>query len=77
MENAARVDWAGLGTRLPRRLVTPRGVKLAVRRALSSRRIRARVAEAQAWTREHEGAVQAADLVEQFGAVPAPASLSA
>ncbi len=33
MENAARVDWAGLGTRLPRRLVTPRGVRLAVRRA--------------------------------------------
>ena len=33
-ENAARVDWAGLGVRLPRRLCTPRGVRLAVRRAL-------------------------------------------
>ncbi|MDQ3739322.1 MAG: glycosyl transferase, partial [Actinomycetota bacterium] len=33
-ENASRIDWAGLGTRLPRRFVTPRGVKLAVRRAL-------------------------------------------
>jgi UDP:flavonoid glycosyltransferase YjiC (YdhE family) len=49
-ENAARVDWAGLGTRLPRRLVTPLGVRLAVRRALESSRIRARVKEVAAWS---------------------------
>jgi UDP:flavonoid glycosyltransferase YjiC (YdhE family) len=33
-ENAARADWAGVGVRLPRRFCTPRGVRLAVRRAL-------------------------------------------
>jgi len=67
-ENAARVAWAGLGTRLPRRLVTPTGVRLAVRSALRSKRIRANVAAAAAWTREHDGAARAADLVERFGA---------
>jgi UDP:flavonoid glycosyltransferase YjiC (YdhE family) len=77
MENAARVDWAGLGVRLPRRLVTPRGVRLAVRRVLASERIRARVAEAQAWCAEHDGAARAAELVERFGAVRASAPLSA
>jgi UDP:flavonoid glycosyltransferase YjiC (YdhE family) len=34
-ENAARVDWAGFGVRLPQRFCTPRGVRLAVRRALA------------------------------------------
>jgi UDP:flavonoid glycosyltransferase YjiC (YdhE family) len=29
-ENASRVDWAGLGARLPRRWCTPRGVRAAV-----------------------------------------------
>ena len=65
-ENAARVDWAGLGTRLPRRLVTPRGVRLAVRRALSSGRVRSRVASVAAWCAAHDGAARAADLVEAF-----------
>jgi MGT family glycosyltransferase len=67
-ENAARVAWASLGTRLPRRLVTPRGVRLAVRQALDSPRIRARVAEVAAWCRAHDGAAAAADCVERLGA---------
>jgi UDP:flavonoid glycosyltransferase YjiC (YdhE family) len=67
-ENAARVDWAGVGTRLPRRFVTPRGVRLAVGKALASERIRERVAEVAAWCAEHDGPAHAADLVEQFGA---------
>ncbi|MCW3012572.1 MAG: hypothetical protein JWO90_2976, partial [Solirubrobacterales bacterium] len=32
-ENAARVDWAGVGVRIPRRLLGPRSVRLAVDRA--------------------------------------------
>ena len=66
-ENAARVDWARLGTRLPRRFVTPRGVRLAVRKALGTPEIAARVAELQAWCSAHDGAVRAAELVEGFG----------
>ena len=65
-ENASRVDWAGLGTRLPRRFVTPRGVRLAVRKALDSPRIRARVAEAARWCAENDGAARAAGLVEEL-----------
>ena len=34
-ENAARVAWAGAGVSLPRRLVTARGVRLALRRLLA------------------------------------------
>ncbi len=67
-ENAARVDWAGLGTRLPRRLVTPRGVRLAVRQALASERVRSNVAAAAAWCAAHDGAARAADLVEELAA---------
>jgi UDP:flavonoid glycosyltransferase YjiC (YdhE family) len=33
-ENAARVDWAGAGVRVPRRFVTPSALRLAVERAL-------------------------------------------
>ena len=76
-ENAARVDWAGLGTRLPRRLVTPRSVRLAVWKALQSRTIRSRVAEVAAWSALHDGAARAADLVEVFGADRAPRPLNA
>jgi UDP:flavonoid glycosyltransferase YjiC (YdhE family) len=78
-ENSARVDWAGLGTRLPHRYITPRGIRLAVRRALASGGIGERVREAQAWVRANDGARRAADLVERFGAVPgaAPRTLSA
>jgi MGT family glycosyltransferase len=72
-ENAARIDWAGLGTRLPRRFVTPRGVRYAVDKALGSARIRARVADVAAWCAAHDGPARAADLVEAFGAAPAPA----
>ena len=35
-ENAARIDWAGVGVRVPRRLCAPGPVRLAVERALAS-----------------------------------------
>jgi UDP:flavonoid glycosyltransferase YjiC (YdhE family) len=57
--------------------VTPRGIRLAVRRALGSPRMRARVAEVAAWTRTHDGAARAADLVERFGATRASLPVSA
>ena len=41
-ENAARVDWAGVGVRVPRRLCAPRPVRLAVERALAEPRLRER-----------------------------------
>ena len=41
-ENAARLDWAGVGVRLPWRFLSPATLRLAVRRALAEpRRCRA------------------------------------
>jgi UDP:flavonoid glycosyltransferase YjiC (YdhE family) len=65
-ENAARIDWAGVGVRLPRRWVTPRGVRLAVTRALATPSLRARARDLAAWTAEHDGAATAADAVEEL-----------
>jgi len=65
-ENGARVAWARLGSRLPRRFVTARGVRLAAGAALGSAEVRARVREAEAWCREHDGAARAADRVEEL-----------
>jgi UDP:flavonoid glycosyltransferase YjiC (YdhE family) len=52
-ESAARVDWAGLGVRLPRRFCTPHGVRLAVHRALSQPRLRERAAATARWAADH------------------------
>jgi len=65
-ENAARADWAGVGVRLPSRLVSAATVRLAVRRALAEPKIRQRAAELAAWARRHDGARAGADLVERF-----------
>jgi UDP:flavonoid glycosyltransferase YjiC (YdhE family) len=65
-ENAARLDWAGAGVRLPWRFATPRGVRLAVRRALAEPALARRAGELAAWAREHDGSERAADLVERM-----------
>jgi MGT family glycosyltransferase len=66
-ENAARIDWAGAGVRLPRRFVTSRSVRLAVGRALDEPRLRARAGELAAWAATHDSAGRAAALVEELG----------
>jgi MGT family glycosyltransferase len=65
-ENAARVAWADVGVSLPRRLTSPRGVKLAVRKLLSDPSYKARAAELGRWAAEHDGAAAAADELELF-----------
>ncbi len=69
-ENAARVDWAGAGVRVPRRFVTPRVLRLAVERALGDSSIKARTAELAAWARIHDPGTSAARLVERLGTRP-------
>jgi UDP:flavonoid glycosyltransferase YjiC (YdhE family) len=63
-ENAARVDWAGAGVRVPRRFVSPRVLRLAVERALWEPDIRARARELATWARTHDSGGTAARLVE-------------
>jgi UDP:flavonoid glycosyltransferase YjiC (YdhE family) len=63
-ENAARVAWSGSGLSVPRRLLSPRSIRLATRRLLGETRFAARAREIAAWSESHDGAVAAADLVE-------------
>jgi len=65
-ENAARLDWAGAGVRLPRRFVRPRPLRLAVERALGKPSIRAKAREIGAWSEEHDAGAGAALLVERL-----------
>src|SRR5207253_10460045 len=65
-ENAARLDWAGAGVRVPRRFTSPRVVRLAVERALGEPSIRARAREIGRWARERDCGDSAARLIEQL-----------
>lgn len=65
-ENAARVDWAGVGVRVPWRFVSAATLRLAVQRALGEPQLRAGAAELAAWARSQSGAERAAGLVEAF-----------
>jgi MGT family glycosyltransferase len=65
-ENASRVDWAGVGVRLPRRWATPRGVRAAVGRVLGDRRIREHAAAVARWAAAHDGGEVAARELEAW-----------
>ena len=65
-ENAARVDWSGVGVRLPRRLLTPTGLRLAVRRALDTPRFRTRARGMAAWSAAHDGVDTACREIEDW-----------
>jgi UDP:flavonoid glycosyltransferase YjiC (YdhE family) len=70
-ENAARVDWAGAGVRLPWRLLSPLTLRLAVARALDpGLGLSARAGEFRAWAAEHDGAARAAELVAALSGHP-------
>lgn len=71
-ENAARLDWAGAGVRLPRRFTSPRTLRLAVERVLAEPSIRRRARELAAWADTHNSGEASAKLVERLAAqVPA------
>jgi UDP:flavonoid glycosyltransferase YjiC (YdhE family) len=65
-ENAARVDWAGVGVRLPWRFSSPAALALATRRALGDPRLRTRAQQLARWAASHDGAAHAAALVEEL-----------
>jgi UDP:flavonoid glycosyltransferase YjiC (YdhE family) len=64
-ENGARVSWSGTGLSLPRRLLSPGGVRLAAKRILADADYRRRAREIEAWSARHDGAARAAELVEE------------
>ncbi|HET8979769.1 MAG TPA: nucleotide disphospho-sugar-binding domain-containing protein [Solirubrobacteraceae bacterium] len=65
-ENAARVDWAGAGVRVPWPLLSPLTLRRAVRRALARPHVARRAAELANWAAAHPAAPRAADLVERL-----------
>jgi UDP:flavonoid glycosyltransferase YjiC (YdhE family) len=65
-ENAARVAWAGAGVSVPRRLTTARGIRLAVRKLLADDGYARSASRLADWARRHDGAVLAADALEEF-----------
>jgi UDP:flavonoid glycosyltransferase YjiC (YdhE family) len=69
-ENAARAAWAGCGISLPRRLVTPRGIRLAVRKLLAEPGYAERAAELADWAERHDGGDLAAAAVEALSGAP-------
>ncbi len=56
----------GSGVSLPRRFQTARGVRLALRRLLGDRRYAARAQDVRRWAEANDGAVTAADAVEEL-----------
>jgi UDP:flavonoid glycosyltransferase YjiC (YdhE family) len=67
-ENAARADWAGVGVRLPMRFCTPRGVRLAVRRALALPR--GPVEAVSRWIASHDARERACVEIERWARNP-------
>lgn len=67
-ENAARLDWAGAGVRVPRRFTSPRPLRLAVERALEEPSIAERARELGEWASTHDSGAGAAELLEQLAA---------
>jgi UDP:flavonoid glycosyltransferase YjiC (YdhE family) len=65
-ENAARIAWAGLGTRVPGRFCHPRTIRLAVERTLADDAIRARARAVATWSTAHDGPTRAAELIDAF-----------
>ena len=65
-ENAARADWAGVGVRLPWRLLSPATLRLAVRRALARPSLAAQARSLAASAAGSDGAERAAELVEEL-----------
>jgi UDP:flavonoid glycosyltransferase YjiC (YdhE family) len=66
-ENAARIDWAGVGLRLPWRLLSANTLRLAVWRALDTNAaLSARAGEISAWAAVNDGPSRAAELIEDL-----------
>jgi UDP:flavonoid glycosyltransferase YjiC (YdhE family) len=66
-ENAARLDWAGLGLRLPWRLTSATTIRLAVARALDEHaRLSGRTRALASWAAAHDGPTRAAELIEEL-----------
>ncbi len=65
-ENAARAEWAAVGVRLPRRLLSPRNLRLGLRRLLRSSGYADRAGAVAQWAGEHDSAGATAFEIEAW-----------
>jgi UDP:flavonoid glycosyltransferase YjiC (YdhE family) len=65
-ENAARVDWAGVGVRLPRRYVSARPLRLAVMRAVEDAGMRERAERLAGWADGRDPGQYASASIEEL-----------
>lgn len=63
-ENAARIAWARVGARLPRRLATPRALAAVTENVLADREMAARAAGLAAWESANDSGERCAELIE-------------
>ena len=64
-ENAARIEWAGAGVRVPRRFAGPGALAAATGLALDDRQLRDRVEELARWEAGNDAGDRAVDLLER------------
>jgi UDP:flavonoid glycosyltransferase YjiC (YdhE family) len=64
----ARLAWSGAGLMLPRRLLAPRSLRWAVKRAFNEQHFAARAETIAEWALANSGPVRGADLVERYAA---------
>ena len=73
-ENAARLDWSGLGTRVPGRFTTPAAIRLAVQRTLADPAFGHRATAVAAWLQANDPATRAAQAIESLAQDGSPAA---
>jgi UDP:flavonoid glycosyltransferase YjiC (YdhE family) len=66
-EHGARLAWSGAGLMVPRRMLRPAALRVAVTRLLLDRRFSDRAHAVAAWSRTHDGAARGAELVGRLG----------
>ena len=65
-QTGVRVSWAGAGLMLPHRLLSPRALRLAVRRLIGDPGLAATAVDLGAWARANDGPARGAELVERY-----------
>ena len=65
-ETAMRLSWAGVGLSLPWRLCQPSPLRWSVLRILGDPNFAQRSAELERWSKNHNGAERASDLIERL-----------
>ncbi|MBB5789529.1 glycosyltransferase [Jiangella mangrovi] len=71
-ENAARIQWSGVGLRLGKTHPAPSKVRAAVRRVLDEPSFRTAARRVQAEMSAHDAAVESAELLERLAATRRP-----